>query len=170
MRRTYELEDLNMDQLMELAMDWREAELKRRPIEEVTEPGEEAMRALLERRQPCPGIKRDGLVCGSTRVSADSGYCFAHDPKAAEWRAMGGRAKAKKARARKKLRELGLDHMTATLEDVFDELHAGNAVAADARAMTSIASTMMKLIEWAAETDRDLKTPEYDGWTPPYEP
>ena len=114
---------------------------------------------------PCSAVKRNGQVCGSDRVSG-SGYCFAHDPESAAWRARGGRAKAKKARARKKLKELGLDHMTETLEKMFDELHAGNAVAADARAMAGIASTMMKLVEWAAEKDREPKTPSSTGWIP----
>ena len=117
---------------------------------------------------PCPAIKRNRDVCGSDRVGA-SGYCFAHDPESAEWRAMGGRAKSKKARARKKLRELGLEHMAEALEEMFDELHAGNAAPADARAMAGIASTMMKLVEWAAETDREPKTPGSTGWIP-YEP
>ena len=56
--------------------------------------------------------------------------------------------------------------MTATLEDVFDELHAGNAVAADARAMTGIATTMMKLLEWAAETNTESKTLWNEEWFP----
>ncbi len=81
---------------------------------------------------PCPAIKRSGEVCGSERVAA-SGYCFAHDPESAEWRAMGGRAKSKKARARKKLKELGLERLTESLEEMFDELHEGNAAPADAR-------------------------------------
>ena len=123
---------------------------------------------IARKDEPCPAVKRNGEVCGSDRVSV-SGYCFAHDPESASWRAMGGRAKSKKARARKKLKELGLDHMAESLEEMFDDLHAGNAAPADARAMAGIASTMMKLVEWAAETDREPKTPWYSEWMP-YEP
>ena len=36
---------------------------------------------------PCPALKRYGDICGSDRVGA-TGYCFAHDPERAEWRAM----------------------------------------------------------------------------------
>ena len=135
------------------------------PLEEVEDA---LLRSRLLRNLPCPAIKRDGEVCGSHRVSV-SGYCFAHDPEAAGWRAMGGRAKAKRVRARKKLKELGLDHMTESLEEVFDELRSGHVAPAEARAMARIATTVMKLTEWAAELDTDSQPPKNGGWMP-YEP
>ena len=164
-KKNYELEDLTAEQFEELTNDWKRANNKGKPIEEAEEPNEDDLRDWIRSNQPCPATKRNGELCGSTIVSV-SGYCFAHDPEAAEWRAMGGRAKSKKARARKKLRELGLEHMAESLEEMFDELRAGNATAADARAMTGIASTLMKLLEWASETDREPKTPKNGGWFP----
>ncbi len=114
---------------------------------------------------PCPATKRNGEICGSTTVSA-SGYCFAHDPESAEWRAMGGRAKGKKARAQKKLRELGLDDMVKGLREVFDELQAAPPSANNARAMAKIADTIMKMTEMAAEIDKEPKQPWNGGWMP----
>ena len=165
MTESYKFEDMTRQQLIELAREWAEGDTIFGDNKKIEEVSDEGLIKWLVRNQPCPAVKRNGEVCGSLRVSV-SGRCFAHDPESAAWRAMGGRAKAKKARARKKLKELGLDHMTATLEDVFDELHAGNAVAADARAMAGIASTMMKLIEWAAETDTESKTLWNEEWFP----
>ncbi len=126
------------------------------------------LRAWILRNLPCPAIKRDGDVCGSERVSV-SGYCFAHDPEAAGWRAMGGRAKAKKVRARKKLNELGLGDMIEGLQDTFQELQASSPSATNARAMARIADTVVKMTEWASEIERKKNPRSYTEWSP-YEP
>ena len=165
MRKNYELEDLTAEQFEELANDWERAKNRGKPIEEVRDPGEDDLRNRDRRDPPCPATKRNGELCGSTTVSA-SGYCFAHDPDAAEWRAMGGRAKGKKARAQKKLRELGLGDMVKGLREVFDELQAAPPSANNARAMARIADTVMKMTEMAAEIDKEPKQPWNGGWTP----
>ena len=54
----------------------------------------------------CAATKRDGETCGSSRVTV-SGYCFAHDPESVSWRAMGGKATARKRRATKWVRDAG---------------------------------------------------------------
>ena len=100
MRGSHKLEDLTKEQIVELIGDWKNFQQKKSPGEEVREPNEDELRNWAWRNPPCPAVKRNGEVCGSVRVSV-SGYCFAHDPESAAWRAMGGRAKAKKARARK---------------------------------------------------------------------
>ena len=63
----------------------------------------------------CPAVKRDGELCGSVRVS-ESGYCFAHDPQSAEWRAMGGRARARKTRITKQMKDAGVDRLFEILD------------------------------------------------------
>ncbi len=167
MKKRIDLSGWTREQLLEQIGDRMNYQLARQgmTIEEVETVH---LRSWLVRNLPCPTVKRNGEVCGSDRVSV-SGHCFAHDPEAASWRAMGGRAKAKKARARKKLKELGLDHMTEALEEVFDQLHETELSATNARAMAGIAATVMKLTEWAAELDRDPQPPKNGGWMP-YEP
>ena len=117
------------------------------------------------KRPPCPATKRNGEICGSTPVSA-SGYCFAHDPELAYARAAGGRAKSKKVKAQKKLRELGLDDMVKGLREVFGELQAAPPSANNARAMAKIADTIMKMTEMAAEIDKEPKPAWDDVWSP----
>ena len=160
-----DVRNMNKEEMIEYMRDHLDPRPNQPPLEEIEEAH---LRSRLLRNLPCPAIKRDGEVCGSDRVSV-SGYCFAHDPEAAGWRTMGGRAKAKKARARKKLKELGLDHMTESLEEVFDELRSGHIAPSDARAMARIADTVMKLTEWAAELDTDSQPTKNGGWIP-YEP
>lgn len=167
-KKNYELEDLTAEQFEELINDWKRANNKGKPIEEAEEPNEDDLRDWIRSNQPCPATKRNGEFCGATTVSA-SGYCFAHDPESAAWRAMGGRAKSRKARARKKLRELGLDQMVNGLREVFDELQAAPPSANNARAMAKIADTVMKMTETAAEIDKESKQPWNGGWTP-YDP
>ncbi len=165
MRKKYQFEDLTQEQLAELTDDWKDSKNRGKPIEEAVEPNEDDLRAWLRRTQPCPATKRNGELCGSVVVSV-SGYCFAHDPESAEWRAMGGRAKAKKVRAHKKLRELGLDDMVKGLREVFEELQAAPPSANNARAMAKIADTIMKMTEMAAEIDKEPKSPWNGGWMP----
>ena len=168
MRKEYQLEDLTPEQLDELTDDSKNFPKHGKPIEEVGEPSEGDLRKRLRRKRSCPAIKRNGEVCGSTIVSA-SGYCFAHDPELAYARAAGGRAKGKKARAQKKLRELGLDDMVKGLREVFGELQAAPPSANNARAMAKIADTIMKMTEMAAEIDKEPK-PAWDGGWSPYMP
>ncbi len=100
--------------------------------------------------RPCPATKRNGEACESTLVSA-SGYCFAHDPEATEWRAMGGRASSKRRRATKRIRESGMGHILKMLEGTLAELHSGEGNAEDARAMARVTEAILKMAELADE-------------------
>ena len=164
MRGSHKLEDLSKEQRTELTDSWKEFQQRKNPGEAVREPNEDDLENWVWRHPPCPAIKRNGEVCGSVRVSV-SGHCFAHDPESAVWRAMGGRAKAKKVRARKKLKELGLGDMIHGLHEVFEELQASPPSATNARAMAKLADTVMKMTEWASEADKEPSFPAYPEWT-----
>ncbi len=118
------------------------------------------------RNRPCPATKRNGEVCGSTIVSV-SGYCFAHDPEAADWRAMGGRATAKKRRVAKRMKDAGLGHIHETMKELLDELHSGNARASDAMAMARVTDTILRMVEWAEDDlKEDSESRGPTKWTP----
>ena len=104
------------------------------------------------RNQPCPATKRDGNVCGAAIVSV-SGYCFAHDPEAAEWRAKGGRASGRKRRASKRLREMGVGNLKADLESALAGLRSGEVSGDDLRAMARATDTIFRMMRWAEEDE-----------------
>ena len=89
-------------------------------------------------KAPCPAVKRDGELCGSVRVSA-SGYCFAHDPQSVEWRAMGGRARARKTRATKHMKDAGVDRLFEILDESFRKLSTQGRSPANLQAMARTA-------------------------------
>ena len=95
--------------------------------------------------RPCPAVKRNGEACESTFVSA-SGYCFAHDPEAAEWRAKGGRESSKKRRTMKKLKDMGVKHVFDALDEALEGLRSGEMPAQEAIAIARVADTMMKVV------------------------
>ena len=109
---------------------------------------------IARKDDPCPATKRSGEVCGSDRVGA-SGYCFAHDPESAEWRAMGGRARSKRKRAAKKMKEAGMSHILETLEEALEELRSGEGDPSSARAKARVAETIWRIVNGA---DEDVKT------------
>ena len=102
------------------------------------------------REGPCPAVKRDGEVCGSTRISV-SGYCFAHDPESAAWRAKGVEARRKKRQAKKRLREMGAVHLVDVLEKGLEGLRAGEVSSSDLRAMAGATDTIFRMMKWAEE-------------------
>ncbi len=120
------------------------------------------------RNRPCPATKRNGEVCGSAIVSV-SGYCFAHDPEAAAWRAKGGRESAKRKRAAKKLREGGLGHIFEMLDGTLERLNSGDGDASDARAMARLTDTMLKLVNWTEE-DKKTDSGSQARWPTKWEP
>ena len=168
MTERYNFSDMTRQQLMELAREWSGKDTIFGNNEKIEEVSNEGLIRWLSRNQPCPATKRDGEVCAGLPVSG-SGYCFAHDPELAYARAAGGRAKGKKARAQKKLRELGLDDMVKGLREVFNDLQAAPPSANNARAMAKIADTIMKMTEMAAEIDKEPK-PAWDGGWSSYMP
>ena len=109
---------------------------------------------------PCPATKRNGEVCGSDRVGA-SGYCFAHDPESAEWRAMGGRARSKRKRAAKRMKEAGMEHLLDTLEETLAELRSGEGDPSSARAKAKVAETIWRIVNGA---DEDVKADSGARW------
>ena len=108
------------------------------------------------RNRSCPATKRDGEVCGAVIVSA-SGYCFAHDPEAAEWRAKGGRASGRKRRAAKRLREMGAGKLKADLEGDMAGLRSGEVSAEDLRALARATDTIFRMMRWAEEDEMKLE-------------
>ena len=113
-------------------------------------------------KEPCPAVKRDGELCGSVRVSA-SGYCFAHDPKSAEWRAMGGRARARKTRATKYMKDAGVDRLFEILDESFAKVYAQERTPANVQAMARTADVMMKLVKYAEKVRE-----ENEAWEWPF--
>ena len=118
------------------------------------------------RNMPCPATNRNGEACGSTTVSV-SGYCFAHDPESAAWRAKGGRESSNKRRVEKRLREGGLGYIFDLLEGALNRLDAGDGDASDARAMAKVADTMLKVID-KAETGEESDSQR--SWPTKWEP
>ena len=165
MTESYNFRDMDRGQLNELAREWSGKDTIWGNNEKIEEVSDESLTKWLSRNRPCPAIKRNGEVCAGLPVSG-TGYCFAHDPELAYARAAGGRAKGKKARAQKKLRELGLDDMVKGLREVFGELQTAPPSANNARAMAKIADTIMKMTEMAAEIDKEPKPAWDDGWFP----
>ena len=116
--------------------------------------------------KPCPEVKRNGEVCGSTRVSV-SGYCFAHDPEAALWRAKGGRSSSKRNRALKRLKESGMGHLMDTLEESLEGLRLGEEDRGDARAKARVAEAILRVLNWSGdeeESDSGFRWPT--KWEP----
>ncbi len=111
---------------------------------------------IARKDEPCPATKRNGEVCGSIRVSA-SGYCFAHDPEAAAWRAKGGRASSKRKRAVKRLKEAGMGHLLDILEETLEELRSGEADPSNARAKARVAEAILRVANWG-DTDTEADT------------
>ena len=108
----------------------------------------------------CPAVKRDGELCGSVRVSA-SGYCFAHDPQSAEWRAMGGRARARKTRATKYMKDAGVDRLFEILDESFAKVNAQERTPANVQAMARTADVMMKLVKYAEKARKEKEAWEW---------
>ena len=104
--------------------------------------------------KPCPATKRNGEVCGSMRVSV-SGYCFAHDPEAAAWRAKGGRGSSKRNRAVKRLKEAGMGNLLDTLEESLEGLRTGEEDNGDARAKARVAEAILKVANWSEDGEED---------------
>ncbi len=115
--------------------------------------------------KPCPAVKRDGEVCGSTRVSV-SGYCFAHDPESSEWRAMGSRANSQRRRAARRLKEAGLGHLVKKMEGSLDDLRLGKVSSSDVQAMARVTDTIFRMVKWAED---DVKQDDSFSWPTKWE-
>ena len=112
--------------------------------------------------QPCPATKRNGQICNSTRIS-QSGFCFAHDPEAIEWRRMGGIARQQKLRESKIIRDGRLDSMVDSLREALNELSSQPATPNNTRAMARLADTIAQII-YRTPQDKD---DQYSPITPP---
>ncbi len=118
----------------------------------------------------CAATKRDGETCGSSRVTV-SGYCFAHDPESVSWRAMGGKATARKRRATKWVRDAGMGRLYDMLEESFFELSEQEVTPANLQAMARLSDTILKLVKWSKPEpdvldyiETELRKPP--EWTP----
>ena len=115
---------------------------------------------IARKDEPCPATKRNGEVCGSDRVGA-SGYCFAHDPEAAEWRESGRRSNSRRRRAARRLKEAGAGHLVKIMEDGLKDLRSGEVSASDLQAMSRATDTIWRMVKWAED---DLKTDSEVKW------
>ena len=123
---------------------------------------------IARKSKPCPATKRDGEVCGATRVSA-TGYCFAHDPESAAWREAGRRSNSRKRGAARRLKEAGVGHLVKMMEEGLKDLRSGEVSASDLRAMSRATDTIWRMVKWAED---DLKANEDSGvkWPTKWEP
>jgi hypothetical protein len=97
--------------------------------------------------QHCPASTRDGQPCKGKATA--SGWCVAHDPRANEWRARGGKGRSNVNRAIRLLPSR-LAPLVVKLEAVFDELHETSGAARTAReavALASIAVAICKVFD-----------------------
>ena len=119
------------------------------------------------RKRPCPATRRDGEACGSKTITV-SGYCFAHDPESAAWRAKGGRESSNRRRVRKRMRETGLGKIMDNLEETMEQLRLGEADLEEARTKARVAEAMLKFVNWV-ETDVKEEDKEDNGLAWPTE-
>jgi hypothetical protein len=92
--------------------------------------------------QLCSASRRDGMPCTGKPLA--SGFCFAHDPHAGEWRRKGGQQRANGERAVKRLPSR-LRPLVEGLETAFAQVLAGKLDAAQARALASLASSLLEV-------------------------
>jgi hypothetical protein len=88
----------------------------------------------------CAGIKRDGGRCTAV-VGASQEYCYAHDPERAEER----RRNASRAARAKPNREL--QAVKALLEDLTEQVLAGELVTGPAAVANQLINTRLRAIE-----------------------
>ena len=110
--------------------------------------------------QPCPATKRNGEICNSTRIS-QSGFCFAHDPEAIEWRRMGGMVGASRGKRKNvnKVKDARLDAIVASLQETLNELSSQSPTANTTYAMARLADTISEIIYRTAEDLDDENSP-----------
>jgi hypothetical protein len=105
----------------------------------------------------CPALRRkDGQPCTGKQTS--SGYCVAHDPRANEWRARGGKATSSANRAARLLPSR-LQPMVQLLEAVFADLYKSTGhgrTARDATALASVALAIGRLFQ-IGESEQRLR-------------
>ena len=107
------------------------------------------------RETTCGATKRNGEICGSSRVTV-SGYCFAHDPESASWRAMGGRATSKKRRAAKWAKDAGMGHLYEILDESFVGLSEQEATPGNLQAMARLSDVILKVVKWSEPEQDDV--------------
>lgn len=109
----------------------------------------------------CSGTRIDGQPCESQIVTG-SGYCFSHDPDAAEDRTRarrrGGLASSAVSRTRR-LAPAALRDVYVVLEAALGEVHAGVLTAAQATAMASLARAMCQVLS-VGEMEERLRSLE----------
>lgn len=123
----------------------------------------------LVEKVPCPATKRNGEVCGSTRITA-SGHCFAHHPEAAKWRAMGGSATSSRRRMAKRMEDAGVAHLFDMLEEDFYKL-SENITPANVRMMAKLSEVMLKIVKFTEKYGNDsdfmdMGWEDSEEWTP----
>ena len=100
----------------------------------------------------CTATKKNGQAC-SGRPILESDHCVAHHPEASTWRAQGGRAKSNIERAHARFPE-GLKPIVGGLIEAFEQTHTGALEPRAAQAMASVASSLIRVAEFALLSER----------------
>jgi hypothetical protein len=104
----------------------------------------------------CPAITRSGQPCRA-RATAN-GWCVAHTPAAAEWRAKGGRATRRSERAARLL-PARLQPVAALLDTALREVYEGTLEPKQATAMAALAGALVRVVT-AGEVEERLRAIE----------
>jgi hypothetical protein len=96
-----------------------------------------------QKQQRCAATRKDGQPCLAKPTA--TGLCLAHDPRANQWRILGGRNSRTAERAGNLMPDR-LAPLVRKLELVFDQLFDGQRDVKEATAMASIAVAIGKLI------------------------
>ena len=100
----------------------------------------------------CIATKKNGNACQG-RPILESNHCVAHHPEASTWRSQGGRAKSNIERAHARFPE-GLKPIVGGLIEAFEQTHTGALEPRAAQAMSSVASSLIRVAEFALLTER----------------
>ena len=100
----------------------------------------------------CTATKRNGAACQGRPV-LESQFCVAHHEDAAIWRSQGGKAKSNIERAYSRFPE-GLRPVVDGLLQAFEQTHKEELNPRAATAMASVASSLIRVAEYALVTER----------------
>jgi hypothetical protein len=102
-------------------------------------------------RVRCKAKRKDGAPCQGPATS--SGYCIAHDPRAAAWRVMGGHASRKAERA-SKLLPARMEPTITLLEKTLSELYYCKMPIKLGEAMAQVGTVLVRVLQSAELGER----------------
>jgi hypothetical protein len=102
-------------------------------------------------RVRCRAIRRDGTPCQGS--ATHTGLCIAHDPRAAQWRVMGGHASRRSERAMKLL-PARFEPTIDLLEKTLKELYFCKMPIKLGEAMAQVGAVLVKILSTAEMEER----------------